>query len=123
MGERNTVSQPPHRTEPSPPAITGLLSRSIPTAIALATPITDFQRQHGQNVETGCRGGTEGGEVTAEKCCLVPVCIAPRCRVEPYWIKAAPLRGTAAPRRRFPRRAQPWGARSRGRAAQLTACL
>src|SRR3954471_5136040 len=36
---------------------------------ALAAPITDFQRQHRRNVETGCRGGTEGGEVTAEECC------------------------------------------------------
>ena len=48
----------------------------------------DFQRQHRRNVETGCRGGTEGGEVTAEECC-----IAPRCRVEPYWIKALPRAG------------------------------
>src|SRR6266496_3057028 len=48
-------------------------------SFALATPVTAFQRQHRRNVETGCRGGTEGGEVTAEECC-----IAPRCRVEPF---------------------------------------
>ena len=59
---------------------------------ALATPITDFQRQHRRNVETGCRGGTEGGEVTAEECC-----IAPRCRVEPFLDQ-----GGAATRRRWP---------------------
>src|SRR6266568_9457282 len=46
-------------------------------SFALATPMTDFQRQHRRNVETGRRGGTEGGEVTAEECY-----IAPRCRVE-----------------------------------------
>jgi hypothetical protein len=71
---------------------------------ALATPITDFQRQHRRNVETGCRGGTEGGEVTAEECC-----IAPRCRVEPFLDQ-----GGAAARhrvRRSPCRAQPWEAR------------
>ena len=41
-------------------------------SFAPATPITDFQRQHRRNVETGCRGGTEGGEVTAEECCVAP---------------------------------------------------
>jgi len=61
-------------------------------SFALATPITDFQRQHRRNVETGCRGGTEGGEVTAEECC-----IAPRCRVEPFLDQ-----GAAAARRRWP---------------------
>jgi hypothetical protein len=61
------------RTVSSPPlAITGLPSRSTPTAIALATPVTEFQRQHRRNVETGCHGGTEGGEVTAEECCIAP---------------------------------------------------
>jgi len=39
---------------------------------ALATPVTEFQRQHRRNVETGCHGGTEGGEVTAEECCIAP---------------------------------------------------
>jgi len=60
----------------------GLSPASLPKRgswFDLATPITDFQRQHRRNVETGCRGGTEGGEVTAEECC-----IAPRCRVEPF---------------------------------------
>ena len=52
---------------------------------ALATPITDFQRQHRRNVETGCRGGTEGGEVTAEECC-----IASRYRVEPFLDQGGP---------------------------------
>jgi hypothetical protein len=60
--------------------------------IALATPITDFQRQRRRNVETVCRGGTEDGEVTAEECC-----IAPRCRVEPFLDQ-----GGAATRRRWP---------------------
>jgi hypothetical protein len=65
----------------------GLSPASLPKRgswFDLATPITDFQRQHRRNVETGRRGGTEGGEVTAEECY-----IAPRCRVEPYWIKGA----------------------------------
>jgi hypothetical protein len=39
MGERGAVGQPPHPTVSSPPlAITGLPSRSTPTAIALAIP-------------------------------------------------------------------------------------
>jgi len=100
-GRTGAVGRRHTRTVPlsSPPlAITGLPSRSIPTAIALATPITDFQRQHRRNVETGCRGGTEGGEVAAEECC-----IAPRCRVEPFLDQG----GAAARRRvrRSPRRA------------------
>src|SRR6266487_5953115 len=71
--------------------------------LALATPIIDFQRQHRRNVETGCRGGTEGGEVTAEECC-----IAPRCRIEPFLDQG----GSAALRRGpAPRRALPWEAR------------
>jgi hypothetical protein len=73
-------------------------------SFALATPITDFQRQHRRNVETGCRGGTEGGKaLTTEECC-----IAPRCRVEPYLIKATP----AAPLARRQRRALPPKARA-----------
>jgi hypothetical protein len=62
--------------------------------IALATLITDFQRQHRRNLETGCRCGTEGGEVAAEECC-----IAPRCRVEPFLDQG----GSAALRRARPR--------------------
>ena len=71
-------------------------------SFALATPITDFQRQHSRNVETGCRGGTEGGEVTAEECCialrlrLYSACIAPRCRVEPF-LDQSGARGAAGP--------------------------
>ena len=34
------------RTEPSPPRINGLLSRSTPTAIALAGRAGVFQRKH-----------------------------------------------------------------------------
>ena len=69
-------------------------------SFALATPVTDFQRQHRRNVETGCRGGTEGGEVTVEECC-----IAPRCRVEPFLDQGGASRapaGTSAGLR-------PWG--------------
>ena len=76
----------------------GLSPASLPKRgswFDLATPITDFQRQHRRNVETGCRGGTEGGEVTAEECC-----IAPRCRVEPFLDQGgaarAPLAGVSA---------------------------
>jgi len=76
---------------------------SAPSSSGLATPITDFQRQHRRNVETGCRGGTEGGEVTAEECC-----IAPRCRVEPFLDQGGALR---APLARRQRRALPWEAR------------
>src|SRR6267143_605637 len=81
-------------------------------SFALATTITDFQRQHRRNVETGCRGGTEGGEVTAEECC-----IAPRCRVEPFLDQGrafgAPGRaagGASAVLTRPPSQAQPWPA-------------
>jgi hypothetical protein len=73
----------------------GLSPASLPKRgswFDLATPITDFQRQHRRNVETGCRGGTEGGEVTAEECC-----IAPRCRVEPFLDQGGAARGAAGP--------------------------
>jgi hypothetical protein len=72
MGERGAVGQPLHPYRAVAVDDHWAAVRSIPTAIALATPITDFQRQHRRNVETGCRGGTEGGEVTAEECCIAP---------------------------------------------------
>jgi hypothetical protein len=91
---------------------------------ALATPIADFQRQRRRDVETGCRGGTEGGEVTAEECC-----IAPRCRVEPFLDQGGAWRRLAAPLARRQRRALPWEAarrtpghaRQRHRSKRLTA--
>jgi hypothetical protein len=47
MGERGAVGHPPPRTVSSPPlAITGLPSRSTPTAIALAARAGVFQRKH-----------------------------------------------------------------------------
>jgi hypothetical protein len=47
MGERGAVGQPPHPTVSSPPlAITGLPSRSTPTAIALAVVLLVFQREY-----------------------------------------------------------------------------
>jgi hypothetical protein len=52
MGERGAVGHPPPRTVSSPPlAITGVPSRSTSTAIALATSISVFQRQHRGKVE------------------------------------------------------------------------
>ena len=46
MGERSAVGQPPHpyRLSSPPLAITGLPSRSTPTAIALAIALLIFQR-------------------------------------------------------------------------------
>jgi hypothetical protein len=41
------------RTEPSPPAITGLLSRSTPTAVALRMQVGVFQRKRRGRAEEG----------------------------------------------------------------------
>ena len=51
MGERVPSASRHTRTVPPPLAITGLPSRSTPTAIALATSISVFQRQHRGKVE------------------------------------------------------------------------